>query len=105
MNSDHVASPKPREPRPRLLHNWISYSGLLIAAGGVFSFILLVILDSVVHVSSPYIGVLTYVVAPSFVAGGLVLVGLGALWQRQQLKTVTAPKLQVDLSRPRDRRM
>lgn len=105
MNTDRISSANSREPRARLLHNWISYAGLLIAACGVFSFILLVIIDSVVHVSSPYIGILTYLVAPSFVAGGLVLVGLGALWQWRQFKTVAAPKLEVDLSRPRDRRI
>ncbi len=61
-----------------MLHNWVSYAGLVIAACGVFSFILLVILDSAAHLQSPYIGILAYVVVPSSVAGGLLLAALGA---------------------------
>lgn len=94
-------------PRPSLLKNWISLTGLVIAAGALFSFLLLFMLDALAHVSNPYIGILTYFIAPAFLIGGLVLAVIGALWERRKLGTSGAimPKIVVDLTRPRDRRV
>ena len=89
-----------------MLNNWLSLTGLLISVGGLFSFVLLFILDSAVHLANPYIGILTFMVAPGFIVGGLFLAVLGVLWHRRRLKTASqAPAIQVDLSRPRDRRI
>jgi hypothetical protein len=98
--------PSSARPRAPLLRNWLSLSGLVIAAGSLFSFLLLFILDSTVHLSNPYVGILTYLVAPGFLITGLFLTFLGALWHRHRLNAAMAiPALQVDLSRPRDRRI
>ena len=93
-------------PRVAFWRNWISLSGLLISVGSLFSFLLLVVLDWVAHIDNPYIGILTYLVAPGFLVAGLALAVAGALWQRYRLKAATqVPALQIDFSRPRDRRM
>src|SRR5208283_3998516 len=92
--------------RDSVLHNWLSLIGLVISIGSLFSFLLLFILDSTTKLANPYIGILTYMVAPGFLISGLLLTALGALWQRHRLKAVAPiPGLQIDLSRPRDRRI
>jgi hypothetical protein len=91
--------------RGSLLRNWLSLAGLVIAVGCLFSFLLLFILDSAAHLANPYIGILTYLVAPGFLITGLFLTLLGALWHRHQLKAAAPiPALQINFARPRDRR-
>jgi nitrate/TMAO reductase-like tetraheme cytochrome c subunit len=103
MNPD---DPQPIQVRYSALRNWISLSGLVIAVGSLFSFLLLFVLNTVAHLSNPYLGILTYLVAPGFLMIGLFLTAAGALWHRHRLKVAAAPlpALQIDLSRPRDRR-
>lgn len=101
------SEPKPPAPvRFKLLRNWLSLTGLVIALGSLFAFLLLFLLDLFAHFSNPYIGVLTYLVAPGFLTLGLVLTILGALMQhRHQVRAGdTALRLQFDLARARDRR-
>jgi NapC/NirT cytochrome c family, N-terminal region len=99
-------SPTPTPRRQSVLHNWLSLAGLTVAVGSLFSFLLLFVLDAATHLANPYIGILTYLVAPGFLILGLGLVAIGALWHRHRLKSRgPAPALQVDLSRPRDRRL
>jgi nitrate/TMAO reductase-like tetraheme cytochrome c subunit len=92
--------------RVRLLRNWFSLAGLVITVGSLFSFLLLFVLDSVAHFANPYIGILTYLVSPGFLIIGLLLTSAGTLWQRHQLRAAgQTPAFQIDLSRPRDRRI
>ena len=91
--------------RAMFLRNWLSLVGAVIALGSLFSFLLLFILDTVAHFANPYIGVLTYLVAPGFLIIGLTLIVIGVIWHRHRLKTSgPAPALQIDFSRKRDRR-
>src|SRR4030095_3308139 len=93
--------------RPPLLKNWLSLTGLVIVIGSLFSAFLLFILDSLAGSSNPYLGVLTYFVAPAFLFLGLGLTILGAILERRRLgrSAGLVPRLVVDLSRPRDRRI
>jgi nitrate/TMAO reductase-like tetraheme cytochrome c subunit len=94
-------------PRASLLRNWLSLSGLVIVIGSLFSFFLLFMLDALAHYSNPYIGILTYLVAPAFLMLGLVMTLGGALRERRKRggKGRLLPVVEVDLSRPRDRRI
>ncbi len=78
-------------------------------ASSVFAFLLLFFLDAVVYSSNPYVGILTFLVAPMFTAAGLVIFLFGAWrWRRRLAKASgSAPSLyiNVDLSRAHDRRM
>jgi hypothetical protein len=60
--------PSGERPRFGLFRNWLSLAGVVIALGSLFSFLLLFLIDSLAHFSNPYIGVLTYLVAPTFLA-------------------------------------
>ena len=81
--------------------------GLVVVIGSLFSFFLLLLLDALAHFANPYVGILTYLVAPAFLVMGLLLALLGAfLRHRQILKTSgPLPPLRIDLTRPRDRRL
>ncbi len=101
-------NPTPKSARPSLLRNWLSLTGLVIVIGSLFSFFLLFLLDLLAHGSNPYMGILTFVVAPAFLMLGLLLTGIGALRERRKLGQAAGgllPKMVVDLSRPRDRKI
>jgi len=93
--------------RSFLLRNWLTLSGAVIALGSLFSFLLLLLLDALAHSANPYIGILTYLVAPGFLAIGTFLAVLGIVLRRlQQRRAGGSPlPLKIDLTRPRDRRL
>ena len=103
MNSD----PKvPRPTRLSLFRNWISVAGMVVGIGALFSFLLLFVLDAVAKFSNPYVSILTYMVVPGFLIGGIVLAFVGAWRERYRRAHGAGPaSLQIDLSRPRDRRV
>src|SRR5215467_8370153 len=94
-------------PRPSsVFRNWMSLMGFVVMVGSIFSFLLLLLLDTLAHASNPYIGILTYLVAPAFLVIGVVLSVLGAWFRhRQVIKTVGAfAPLRIHLTRRGDRR-
>ena len=98
-----------REPgrgQPPLIRNWWSLTGLVIAGGALFSFLLLFVLDSLARFGNPYLGILTYLVAPGFLFLGLLLTVFGMWWERRRRSRQGAGPVQlvIDLSRPRDRK-
>ncbi len=99
-----------RGPRLGIFRNWLSLSGILLVASSLFAFILLSLVDSLAHFSNPYIGILTYLVAPMFLFLGCGLTLLGILLVRRKahkagLAAETLPAFQIDLARPRDRKL
>ena len=102
------ATENPAAPRrASIFRNWISLSGLVIIVGSVFSFMLLTLLDALAHFSNPYIGILTYLVAPGFFVIGLFLGAVGAFLRHRQIVKYAGPfpPVRIDLTRGRDRRM
>jgi len=104
MSNETSASPP---QRPYLFKNWLSLTGLVIALGSLFSAALLFLFDLLAKSSNPYVGILTYFVAPAFLFTGLGLALLGAWRQRRKMGQSGSllPPVVVDLSRPRDRRI
>lgn len=101
---------QPSSASGSLFRNWISLAGGILSGASLFAFAFLVAIDSFSHHGNPYLGILTYVVAPIFLITGLVLVFGGWWWQRRQLRrnpaTAALPRsLSIDLSRPRDRKV
>ena len=101
------AVPTPRQ-RPSLLRNWLSLGGLIVVAGSIFAFLLLVVLDALAPSSNPYVGILAYLFAPAFLTIGFGMVVAGAFYQRSRHKRLkpetTRPLLSIDLSQPGERR-
>jgi hypothetical protein len=104
QNASPAASPKPHSS---LFRNWTTLTGLAVVVASVFSFLLLFLMDVLAGSSNPYVGVLTYLVAPAFLILGLALTVVGLLLRRRKFikEAGVAPRLQIDLSRPRDRRV
>jgi len=92
--------------RSSVFRNWLSLAGVVVMVGSVFSFLLLLLLDAMAHFSNPYIGILTYLVAPGFLITGLLMAAVGALLRRRQIVKHSGPfpPLRIDLSLARDRR-
>ena len=106
MNPDNHL-PKPIRQHPfSVFRNWISVSGLVMSLGGLFSFFLLLLLDLMAKQSNPYVGILTYMVAPAFIVGGLVIFVFGGWWRRRTIIKTTGkkPTLRIDFSLPKDRK-
>jgi hypothetical protein len=102
--------PSTASPRPAsLFRNWISWSGLVLMASSIFAFILLFFLEMLAFASNPYVGILTFLVAPAFFFAGLVIFLFGAWrWRRKLAKAGAASgslRINIDLSRPHDRRL
>ena len=77
----------------------MSLMGLVVMVGSVFSFALLLLLDSLAHFSNPYVGILTYLVAPSFLIIGMLLALFGAVLRHRQIVKAVGPfpPLRIDL--------
>jgi nitrate/TMAO reductase-like tetraheme cytochrome c subunit len=105
---DALAPAQPRSFR-RNFRNWLSWSGLVLAAGALFAFFLLFGIDLFAGHRNPYVGILAYVVAPLFFILGIFLTFLGALirWRtrRRAVRAAEPLAIKIDLSRPRDRRI
>jgi len=102
-------TPENRLSLRRLIRNWISLAGAIIAIGSFFAFLLLFSLDISAEHGNPYMGILAYAVAPVFLIFGIGLVICGALLQLRQerkAKQGGAPvAFTIDLSRARDRKI
>ena len=105
MSNDSAPTPTPPS-WGSLFRNWISFIGVILVAGALFSFILLFLLEAFSPMSNPYVGILTYLVTPMFIGLGVVLILVGAWLERRRRKVSgsTASELQIDLSNPRARR-
>ncbi len=82
-------------------------SGLVIVSGALFSIFFLFLLELMSGGSNPYVGILTFVIAPAFLTLGLLVTFIGAWRERRKLGQFAGilPKMVVDLSRPRDRKI
>ena len=91
-----------------IFRNWISLAGVAIAAASLFSFVFLFALDYFAEEPSPYLGILTYLVAPGFFAIGLLFIAVGWLLHRRQRARAVAGGMPfrffIDLSLARHRR-
>src|ERR1051326_990362 len=106
MNPEPPTVPPPPR-RTSVFRNWLSLSGLVIIVGSIFSFTLLLLLDALAHFSNPYVGILTYLVAPGFFILGLLFAAIGAILRHRQIVKYAGPfpPLRIDLTRMRDRRL
>jgi nitrate/TMAO reductase-like tetraheme cytochrome c subunit len=89
-------------------NNWISASGAVIALCALFAFFLLFALDMSAEDPSPYLGILTFLVAPFFLISGLVFMLVGWFVDRWYLSklghTSSFLHFSLDFSQPGERR-
>ncbi len=105
-----MSTETPKKPIfSRLVRNWLSLVGVILIFSSWFAFFLLFTIDMFAREKNPYIGILTYLVAPMFFLLGLGIWVVGWLVQRRQIARagVGAPPARfiIDISRQRDRRI
>ena len=104
MSEEHKSS----RPKLSIFRNWFSLAGLVVVGGSFFAFLFLFTMDLFRPTGNPYMGILAYLVAPTFTVIGVFLILLGLVLEQRQLAKHkpgwAIPRLMVDLSHPRDRR-
>ncbi len=109
MSDTPAENPSSRPGAPSSIwRNWLTLAGAVLTGSAVFAFIFLFLMDQFGGHSNAYVGVLCYMVAPGFGFAGLMLMLLGGWWQRRARRRrpdAPAPRLAIDLSRPRDRKL
>ena len=89
-----------------LIRNPISLIGLALAAVAFVNIVLLILIDLLAAHPSPYIGILAYMVAPSIMVFGLILIPIGMVVERRRrLRHVGVPFhfARLDLNNPAQR--
>lgn len=93
--------------KPSLLDNWTSLLGVILAASSFFAAACLIAIDYFRGFKNPYMGILTYLVAPAFLVAGLLLISAGALWERRRRRRMQPGEIprypRLDLNVPRQR--
>jgi nitrate/TMAO reductase-like tetraheme cytochrome c subunit len=71
---------------PRLVHNWLSTVGIVMAGISTLVVLFFLILNILSERINPYVGILIYLVLPAVLIAGLLLVPLGMFieWRRRQ---------------------
>src|SRR5437773_2048340 len=89
----------------RFIRNWLSLAGTILVGSSWFAFFLLLTLDFFAPNKNPYLGILTFLVAPLFFLLGLILMGIGWFLQRRQRVRAAAgappTRFTIDISRAR----
>src|SRR5687768_1002429 len=70
--------------RPSLFRNYISFVGGAIVIASLVSVILLFLIEITASAENPYIGILTYIIFPSILIFGLVVVTIGVMVERRR---------------------
>jgi len=75
---------KKPKTEPKLTNNLISLFGIILASIGFVVGATLIVIDIQTHFENPYTGIFTYMVVPAILAGGLLLILVGALIERKR---------------------
>src|SRR5215469_12222671 len=68
----------------KLYKNPVSLVGMALAVVAFLNILFLFFLDAFSHVSSPYVGILAYMVAPAFLVLGLLMIPIGIVIERRR---------------------
>jgi NapC/NirT cytochrome c family, N-terminal region len=100
--------PAARGKAPTLFRNYISFVGAAITLASLVSVVLLFLLEVTSAAENPYLGILTYIVFPSILMLGLLVLFLGAILERRRRRRSedwsVAPYPRLDLNDPHSRR-
>jgi nitrate/TMAO reductase-like tetraheme cytochrome c subunit len=82
--------------------------GIILAGSSFFAAVCLIAIDFFRGFRNPYMGILTYIIAPLFLIAGLLLISLGALWERRRRRRLQPGEIpaypRIDFNVPHERR-
>src|SRR2546430_9652358 len=97
-------APKP----PSVFRNYISLVGAAIVIASLVSVVLLFLIEITSSAENPYLGILTYIIFPSILMFGVVVVVVGILFERRRRHRAKPSEIAVyprlDLNDPHSRR-
>ncbi len=76
---------------PQSFRNWISVIGAVIALLNLFLIFLLFLITLIFDVGSSYVGLFMYIILPMFLIVGLILIPVGAYFNKRKLKREHKP--------------
>ncbi len=92
---------------PDLFYNPISMAGALIALVTFITILVLMLIDAIWNVLPPYFGIITYILLPSILILGLIIIPAGALIERKHWRKAAEagipPLPRIDLNDRRQR--
>ena len=81
---------------PGIVHNWISYIGALIAGLALCAFIFLYVLTTFASTAhSPYAGLVIFILVPSILLLGLLLIPMGMLFEWRRWKRTATHSIET----------
>ena len=90
-----------KAPRPKLIAaligNWVGIFGLVVATCSLFAALCLIAIDFFAGFRQPYMGILVYLIVPSFFWTGLIFAGVGVWLERRRHKKPAA-EARVEIS-------
>jgi hypothetical protein len=93
---------------PSLFRNYVSFVGAAIVIAAIASGTLLFLMEITSSGENPYLGILTYIVFPTFLMFGLGLVAVGMIIERRRRRQKTPEDIlaypKLDLNDPRSRK-
>ena len=99
----------PAPHAPSLLQNLMSLVGAVVVASSFFAAVCLFAIDFFRGFTNPYMGILSYIVAPGFLVLGLAIMLLGALRERRRRRLIAPEEIpplpRIDLNIARQRRV
>ena len=97
------------EKKPTLFRNYISFGGALIVTAAVVSILLLFLIELTQKAENPYLGIITYIILPSFLVFGLIVIAVGMLIERRRRRRSPDSEIaqypRIDFNEPRQRRL
>jgi len=93
---------QPDQRPPTLFRNYVSFAGALIVTAAVVSILLLFLIELTQTSDNPYLGIVTYIILPAFLAFGLIVIVIGMLIERRRRRrspaSEIAPYPRIDLN-------
>ena len=91
-----------KAPRPKfvsaLVGNWVGIFGLVVAVCSLFVELCLIAIDFSTGFRQPYMGILGFLIVPSFIWIGLICAGVGVWLERRRRKKPAAAEARVEAS-------
>src|SRR4030095_15391164 len=99
-----MSAETPATKPPTLLRNYISFVGAAIAISALASTFLLFLMEITSNQENPYLGILTYIIFPSFLIFGLLVMIAGAVLERRRRRRAAPDEVleypRLDLNEP-----
>jgi nitrate/TMAO reductase-like tetraheme cytochrome c subunit len=93
---------------PALYHNYISFAGFAIAVASLCSIVLLFLIELSGSTNTAYLGIFAYVLLPSALTFGLLIVVVGMLIERRRRRKLSPEEIaafpKIDFNNPKSRR-